>query len=220
KLMLYPDWLKEQAAKLAREEQRSAEQIADIFEKEADQRKHDYRPTPRTIRNWSKEAERRQSSSTTQQSDLARRHDLTIFENSDSIWEEREILGFLSRLYSDHHHIINDAEFGKLGEYSDFFTYEGNQYIQSRLRDLSRHLSEAIADLVNFVGREFSHHRETQAKLHPGLRDPWDYRRPQNHWNSDRKRYMKYEQHLKNLIDVVEKAYKAYRAEVRETLFG
>jgi hypothetical protein len=31
---------------------------------------------------------------------------------------------------------------------------------------------------------------------------------------------MKYEQHLKNLIDVVEKAYKAYRAEVRETLFG
>lgn len=53
--MSYPKSLKERAIQLA-QDKLSAEQIAAIFSKEVESKKHDYEPTPKTIRKWLSEA--------------------------------------------------------------------------------------------------------------------------------------------------------------------
>lgn len=213
--MAYPKKLKERAIELA--EDMSAEEIANLFSKEADGKEHNYRPDPRTIRSWISQANEKQMALTPEQLNQTRRHDRRIFRESDDILKEGDVRSIYSRLYNNEIHWEQQT---KLQKFCWFFSYESNQYIDAELHHQTEHFIDTVDKLGKFVGDNF-YPMETyptapaKSELFIPSHHQWKFQWEEEIWQ----KYHKLEPELYRLNDSMLEAYKSYRAAVRETLF-
>jgi len=236
-LMLYPKMLKVQARKLAKDEDLSAEQIAEIFSKEVQKGKHDFLPTPRTIRNWLKQSDRTDVAAKNQVEfgqDLlvvkAREthdieiytHDRKVFKKSDKILNEERLETFFNRLLVGNRYYLIEVDM--LFKYFRFFDRESNKYVSSELRYLCERFCKIIESLSRFIGIHsdvvvsWEEGLGTKYKLVPG----GDFDRFYNELTNDDTR-VRAESRLSDKADRLvyecRDAYREYRSSVRETLY-
>jgi hypothetical protein len=210
--MAYPKSLIERARKLSKEEDLSAEVIADIFSKEAAHGKHNYEPSARTIRNWL--LKEKQSALASEQINLARRHDGEIFEKSESIMDEQDLRKIV-KIFLKYNELTWHRDI-QLESYLKFFDLESNQFIFKDLRNQSNQFLESLYNLRTFIIKNSHPLESTYASFElwiTGLhhnKDDWD----EETWQA----YHQLEAKLHKLVDDADKAYRAYRAVVRGTL--
>ena len=227
--------LKVRARQLAKEEDLSAEQIAEIFSKEVEKGKHDYLPTPRTIRNWLKKGDRTEAEKPVESGKdpliiKAREthdveiytHDRKVFKESDKILNEERLETFFNRLVVGGRYYLIEVDM--LFKYFRFFDRESNKYVSSELLYLCERFCKIIERLSRFIGIHsdvvvsWEDGLGTKYKLVPG----GDFDRFYNELTNDDTR-VRAESRLSDKADRLvyecRDAYREYRSSVRETLY-
>jgi hypothetical protein len=145
-------------------------------------------------------------------SKAVKRHDISIFEKSNTLMSEEHLVEFLRWVLSDYsYRNVSDDE--KEVSWMKFFEMEGNQYIIPALRDSVRNVRERWRDFEVFVIEHFFLVGSTE-KL--ALRPEWNIDRG---GHEEGGQYLKLAMKLMDVGSAVRNAYIAYRRTVKEHLF-
>jgi excisionase family DNA binding protein len=147
-----------------------------------------------------------------------RKHDKRIFQDSDAIMSERDILAFLYSLSVGRSRTSSRSL--QVAKFLTHFNYESNRYLSGELYDLTETLCDALEAISKFTADSFYDTDRTSDgtlfRLYPYFEIVERNQQDEDKW---RRQYNIYADELDRLIDTARKACKAYRIAVRETLF-
>lgn len=167
----------------------------------------------------------------------ARKHDATIFEESNEILNEQDLMELVDNLLVDISYY--GFQFMKVTQFPRFFDSEGKKYISTKLKELTDILCVALNELTLFLQVKFviDYHAKqliSKRKYHlwPQLDDFWsaldeldeeegDDREEDldNRFGEDLDRFEEEYDRLNQLLINLYVAYKDYRSYVRQILF-
>jgi hypothetical protein len=153
---------------------------------------------------------------------LVRQHDIEIFNKSDAIMSEAKLKNFLWPLDGGPPiYYYSQADY--VSQYLDFFSYVGNQYIDTELKTINQTLCDALTELGTFLHHEFrtpdriTHGDEKYSRLIPGELSHMHYSGEGD--MEDDKRYWNYFEQLQTLNNKCKECFNKYRIYISETLF-
>jgi len=199
----------------------SPEEVVDKLRRDPSWRRIDV-PDSRTIRNWVQEEKQKKEEEPPENIEHKRQHDIRVFQASDTIMNEEKLKIFLWPLDGGPPIYYYDKA-NNVAEYLYFFGLEGNQYVDSELKQLNHILCDALRELGTFLHDEFrtpdriTRGDEKYARLIPGELSHMHYSGEED-MESD-KRYWDYFEQLQVLNKNCERCLEKYRAYIRDTLF-
>lgn len=149
-----------------------------------------------------------------------RQHDVDIFEKSDAIMNEQEVLAYLYSLEAGHS--FWDSQFLKVGKFLCFFNYESNRYVSKKLYGLAEKVCNTFNQLGEFLcGKVYDvavppDAPDTKMGLYPYFDIVVRNGQDQEKW---RQQYDNYVAELHKLVGAARQAYKHYHVHIREILF-
>lgn len=149
--------------------------------------------------------------SPTEQASQAQLHDERVFEKSDSIINEEELISFLERL--EFHQDYLGSTLKKVEVFRDLFRLETNKYVNEELTSLCDELVKTLTKLILFLS--FSFKGTEDIKIANSNDDTIFKFTPKNRY------FREYEEYLEDLLDLknsASEAYSSYRAAVRTIL--
>lgn len=145
-------------------------------------------------------------------------HDLDIFNGSNEMMDEDQLINFLDELEYDNSYHIN--KYHNIVRFCMFFEKEGNQYLKNELKEQSLDLISSLDKLIGFLKREFFVYPESQKNKDTRLCMQPRYA-PDRGDPSGPKEVAQYRDLVDKLYELsgeVRKRYKEYRANVKKTL--
>ena len=219
-IMTYPEKVREKVSELLKD-RLSPEKVVDSLTKDSMWIKSDI-PTPKTIRNWLWKDKQKQLHLTKYQLASTKRHDIDIFKKSNDLMSEEKLLDFLWPLDGGPPIYYHDKA-DKVAQFLNFFSYEGNQYIDPMLKNMCKILCDSLTKLGTFLYHEFrtpdriDHGDAKYSRLIPGELSHMHYSGEGD--MEDDQRYWKYFEELKNLQANCQSCVKKYRASIRDLLY-
>lgn len=149
-----------------------------------------------------------------------RQHDLRIFEESNTIMNEKNLKSFLYSLEAGHSY--RSSQSLMLAKFLDFFNYESNKYVSKIIHELAEKLCDILDELGKFLWASDAFydietkHEDQKYKLYPAYEI---IARRKVDEDSYHKQYEEYESRLLNLCESIRQIYNDYRIHIREILF-
>ncbi|MFC1962251.1 hypothetical protein ACFLWN_04335 [Chloroflexota bacterium] len=216
---MYSEKIKIRALELRKEDNnRSARIITDILCDEFPNELNPNKFSLRTVQLWLNEVKGKREQPT---SDDVKEHDRQIFRKSNKIIDEVQLLSFLWPLDGEPPICYYDKG-EKAEQFLRFFSYEGNQYIDPRLKSTCNKLRNALTNLGIFIFHEFrSPNRidtgdEKYSRLIPSELAHMHYSGEGD--MEDDPRYWEYYEELKKLQENCQSYVKQYRTKIRDLL--
>lgn len=220
KFMAYSEKIKKQILQLVNGGL-SPEQLVDKLRRDPSWRLIDV-PDPKTIRNWVQEEQQKKEEEPPENIELKRQHDIRVFTASDTIMNEEKLRIFLWPLDGGPPIYYQDQA-DNVAEYLQFFSLEGNQYVDSELKQLNHNLCDALRELGSFLFHEFrtpnriDRGDEKYSRLIPGELAGKYYEGKED--EEYEKRYWDYFEQLQVLNKNCEGCLEKYWSYIRDTLF-
>lgn len=146
-------------------------------------------------------------------SKAAKRHDERIFEKSDGLLSEAQLVTVIDRLLSDHS--VRLVDFGPMDRWIAFLRLEGNQYLIPALRAASTGLRGALDEMNLFIAMNFfADNSNTRLVMRPEA----NVDRGGSGTRAEMIAYDKCTATLEALVSPVSRAYTAYRRAVADHL--